>query len=359
MTYELFTAILILVFLFILGIEYTWLYLLADRQEKHQEKYRAVKKKVAALTEGIFYAPTGSAMTRNLESLRDLIGDDTEAFEIADRRISEMEQGDGNRVEDMQEKIRQIYGYLDPISLFAKLLKNGDVHHQGYACRRLADFDCYDYLEEICRLSESRNRTLAYNAAMALSRLGYAEGVAAFVLRIQDDKRYSGRIINEIFATFSLDRVKLASLIIEDCNEYMKCTTIKAIAQYGMHEFEGIYKEGCVSKNTNMRIACVKALGILGDPLNERLLIVASKDRDWVVRLSAVNGLSKLHSAEAVAAVQAALNDKEWWVRQAAANALLNMDVGISRLEDVIKGDDRYASDAMKLALYKNVDLRG
>lgn len=359
MTYELFTAILILVLLFILGIEYAWLYLMSNRQEKNHEKYKAVKKKASILFDGILYAPTETTRIGNLNSLRDLVGNDTQAFEIVDEMISELEQGSEDRIEDMNDKIQQIYDCLDPISLFASLLKNGDVHHQSYACRRLADFDCYDYLEEMQKLSESKNRMLSYNAAMALARLGYAEGVAAFVLRIQDDKRYSGRIINEIFSGFSLDREELASLILEDCNEYMKCTTIKAIAQYGMKKFENTYKEGCMSKNTNLRIACVKALGILKNPDNERILIMASNDRDWVVRMSAVNGLSELNSASAVTAVQAALNDKEWWVRQAAANALLNMDVGISKLEDVIKGYDRYASDAMKLALYKNVDLRG
>ena len=51
------------------------------------------------------------------------------------------------------------------------------------------------------------------------------------------------------------------------------------------------------------------------------------------------------------------LKDKEWWVRQTAANALIDMNVSISEIEDVLSGYDKYASDAVKYALYRSIDM--
>lgn len=148
-------------------------------------------------------------------------------------------------------------------------------------------------------------------------------------------------------------------MIFEKCSDYMKITTIKAISKYRLEVFEDMYIEGTKSEDVNMRIACVKALGDLAKPKNEHILIVASKDREWVVRSYAVKGLSLLRSPAAIAAVKEAAGDQEWWVRQAAADALLRMNVRIRELEDILGGYDKYAADAVKYSLYRNVDVRG
>lgn len=107
-----------------------------------------------------------------------------------------------------------------------------------------------------------------------------------------------------------------------------------------------------------MRIACIKALGELADPDNEQILLTAAKDNDWVVRSSAVKGLRKLATPAAIQGVKDATKDKEWWVRQAAAYSLIDMNVQISEIEDVLGGYDKYASDAVKYALYRSIDLK-
>ena len=45
-------------------------------------------------------------------------------------------------------------------------------------------------------------------------------------------------------------------------------------------------------------------------------------------------------------------------VRQAAAYSLIDMNVNISEIEDVLGGYDKYASDAVKYALYRSVNLK-
>ena len=359
MHYELLAVLCIIFCLVILGFEFLWLAVLAKRQEDKKNKYEAAAQKIDSMVQGILYSPTACSRQKETEALKELMGDDTRLFEMISAQLCFWEEyGDDETFGNKTEIIDGIYAALDPIKLFSDILKSGKKYDIGYACRRLADFDAYDYLEDIYKLSKNKNRNVAYNAAMALSRLGYTDGVAEYILKIQDDKKYSFRIINELFANFSCDRAELAERVFAECDEYMKAVVIKSIAGYRLKQFTQIYTEGTVSKLTDMRIACVKALGDLADPANEHTLLVAAKDKEWVVRSSAVKGLQKLATPAAVQGVKEATKDKEWWVRQAAAYSLINMNVNISEIEEVLGGYDKYASDAVKYALYRTVDLK-
>ena len=105
-----------------------------------------------------------------------------------------------------------------------------------------------------------------------------------------------------------------------------------------------------------MKIACVKALAAFGYPEDEQLLQIAAGDKEWVIRAAAVRGLSLLHSPTALSSVKHALGDKEWWVRQAAAQSITRMDISPADLEEILSGYDRFAADAVKTVLYRQVD---
>jgi len=357
MQYELIAVLCILLCLLLLGLEYLWLALLAKKQEDNKNKYDTIKRKCTSIIEGIIYSPSESCREAETQALYDLMKDDTYTFEIINDQLCSWDEYGDDDFEDREDIIDGVYAKLDPIKLFSDIIKSKDKYNTGYACRRLADFDAYDYLNDIYELSKSKNRNISYNAAMALSRLGYTEGVAEYILKIESDKKYSFRIVNELFDNFSFERFELAELVLKDCDEHMKTVVIKAIAPYGFSEFEQIYIDGTVSKDTAMRVSCVKALGELANPNNEHILLVAAKDKDWVVRSSAVKGLQKIATPDAIDGIKEAIKDKEWWVRQAAATALIEMDVNISDIEEVLSGYDKYASDAAKYALYRYVNL--
>ncbi|MDE6659319.1 MAG: HEAT repeat domain-containing protein [Eubacterium sp.] len=359
MHYEWFAIICIIFCFLILGLEYLWLTIFAKKQDDDKNKYETVSFKVTNMIEGILYSPTESSRKNETEALKDLMGDDTKIFEMISAQLEFWDEyGDEETFENKSEVIDSIYEAVDPINLFAGILKSEDKYKVGYACRRLADFDAYDYLNDIIEFSKSKNRDIAYNAAMALSRLGYTEGVAEYILSIENDRKYSARIINELFDGFSADRAELAGAVLKDCGEYMQTVVIKAISHYRLHQFEDVFIKGTVSKNKNMRIACVKAIGDLENPANEHILMVAAKDREWVVRLSAIKGLEKIATPNAINTIKESLKDKEWWIRSAAANALVDMNVSIAEIEEVLDGYDKYASDAIKYALYRTVNLK-
>ena len=359
MTYELFAVIGIIVCLFLLALEYLWLYILAVKQEKHTNKYSAARKKAKKIVEGIMFSPTRRSRESELKSLNDLVNGDCEILDAVYEEVNKWKNQTDDFTKSREGIFVEIDNTLKPIEIYAKLLNDGNLHDKCYACRRLADFKAVDYINDIGKLVTDKSRTTAYNAAMALSVFGDCERVAKYIVSLEDDKKFSTRVVYEIIADYGGDLTELVGLVLKNCNESMKATIITAVASYGLNDFADVYYAGVTSTNEDMKIACVKALSGLKNLEYEHALIVAAKDKNWVVRIAAIKGLSAFQTRESVDAVKIATKDKEWWVRQVAASALLNMSVKIKDIDEIMKGYDRYAADAVKNSLYREIDMRG
>ena len=330
MKIELISVIGLLLCLLIIGIEYILHYRLAERQDEHTARVENIMRRLDIHVEGVLFAPTFSSRNAEVKALSDEINGDFEVYEMA---LTSIREHKGSRyssdTEALENLITRINEQVNP---------------------------ALEYRDNIKEYIDSKDRGLAYNAAMALCHMGDVYEVAQYLLSIQDDRLYSGRIINEFFAQFTGDRQELAQLLFEQCNKYMKCTIIKTIAPYKLDAFRPMYIEGASGDDVQMKIACVKALAAFGYPEDEQLLQIAAGDKDWVIRASAVRGLALLHTRTALATVKHALSDKEWWVRQAAAQSITKMDISQSDLEEILGGYDRFAADAVKNVLYRQVD---
>lgn len=358
MKLELISVIGLLLCLLIIGIEYILHYRLAELQDEHTARVESIRHRLDVHVEGVLYAPTDSSREAEITALADEINGDFEVYELAIEAIRE-HKGSVYRSDDEARAglIERVNERVDPVSIYVKMLDDNDVYHKGYACRRLAELGAMEYRDKIKECIDNKNRDLSYNAAMALCHMGDVYEVAAYLLGIQDDHLYSGRIVNEFFAQFTGDRRELAELLFEKCNRYMKCTIIKTISVYRIDAFRPMYIEGAAGDDVQMKLACVKALAAFGYPEDEQLLQIAASDNNWVIRSSAIRGLSLLKTAAALATVKHALSDKEWWVRQTAAQAITKMDISPHDLEEILGGYDRFASDAVKTVLYRTVEV--
>lgn len=357
MTSEIWVVIGILASLLIIGGEYLLHYRMASRQNDRKINHDNAKRRIGIMIEGILYAPTQNSREEELAVLVKEIGHSTETYETVIAAIDSLRSNADTDGEQLDELVAQIDERVDPIALYAEMLEKGDVYHQGYACRRLADLHADDFRESIIRLTEHKDRDLSYNAAMAMAAFGDAETVATYLLSIQNDTSHSSRIVNEFFSVFTGNRTALARKLFARCNDYMKCTVIKAIAPYTIDEFRPMYIDGASGNDDQRKLACVKALAEFGRPEDEHILQIAAQDKDWVVRSAAIKGLSLLHSETALETVKAALSDKEWWVRQSAAKALTGMNISAKDIEEILSGYDRFAADAVKNVLYKGINM--
>ena len=107
----------------------------------------------------------------------------------------------------------------------------------------------------------------------------------------------------------------------------------------------------------NIKIAATKAMCFCAEKEHILTLIRLSKDQNWVVREFAVKALGNFNTDEAIEAVKQSTQDEQWWVRQTAAESLIKMDYSLEHIESVIKGYDRYASEAVKYSLYKVLNM--
>ncbi|MBQ1921571.1 MAG: HEAT repeat domain-containing protein [Ruminococcus sp.] len=354
MTYEIISIIALLLCLLIIGIEYIFHYRLAEIQDDNIARLDGIRRRLKMRVEGVLFAPTDRCRADEITSLVKEIDGDFEVYELSIEAMRQYRDQSGD--EGVDVIIDEVNEQAKPVEIYAEMLENGDVYRKSYACRRLSDLGASQYRDELRKYVDSKNRDLAYNAAMGLAKFGDTDVVAEYLLSIQDDRMYSARIVNEFFDVFSGDRVELASRLFETCNPYMKNTIIKAIAHFRLDAFRPMYLSGATGNNQQHKIACIKALAEFGYEEDEQILQMAAKDRDWVIRSSAVRGLSRLNTRTALNTVKRALSDKEWWVRHTAADSIIKMNVSPRDLEDILGGYDRFAADAVKNVLYRMIE---
>lgn len=358
-SYEIGAAALILGFLVLLCAEYLWLYILSKKNEEADRQKRELNARIHAMMEAFLYSPTQASRETELESLFQYIGDDPVKRDEAAEQLVQLLRRGADLPPEKQEALGRLYERLDPIPFYAERLEKGNRYEKSYAARRLADFLAADRIEDIRRLLDGKDADLVYNAAMALSELGDGESVVRFARQCETNRRYSHRVLLELLQAYRGDRAELVRQLHENCNEYIQATAYKAYTADCLEELAPLYVEAMGSRDTNLKIAGVKALAQLGKPEYEQKMTIALNDKNWIVRLAAVSGLEKIGTETALEALVEAAQDEEWWVRNAAAKAIVHIDFPLVYVEKVLSGYDKYAADAVKNALYKQIKING
>mgnify|MGYP000848841416 FL=1 len=350
------TILAIGICLLVIVLQYIWLSVLAYRQEAHVRKYDNAAIKIDEKLELILFAPTLASMNSEIEALGKFVGKDPIKMDTLSTRTLALLTSDQS---DSRQKaaVVAVNDRLKPLDFYIKMLRNGDSYEKAYACRKAAVYYAESELPTIRRLSKSKNRELAYNAAMALSIFGDEETLVEIIQSYEQNYDYSYRIILELMSFYTGDLVSLASKVFQNCDEYIKTIVIKGLSDYMLSEFETVYLQGLMSKNPNLKAACIRALGKIGKPEYEHKLIVAAHDINWVVRSAAVKALKKMNSDRVKKTLVEATRDTEWWVRYNAAKSLVRIDSDLTYVESVLEGYDKYGSDAVKYVLYRGYSM--
>lgn len=354
MSNEMFASITVLIAGVILAVEYLWLYITAQNQEKYLKNKKRRYDEISSLFKSALSSPTSSVCENEINALCEYIKDDN--FKYYDAISIYMDYRNNGSLSDRRKNILQrIYERLEPQNHMIEILENVDNNEKAYVIRLISTLELAQYVPNLKKYLNSRNKKLSYHAGMALSQLGDEESTLKFIKLCGENHTLSSRIIMEILKKYTGDKAELVKQIYNDVDDYMKATIIKGVKNDKLYELKGIYREGAHSKSAAIRNACIKALSAFGDAEDEHTLIIALNDYDWVVRLSAIEGLEKIGSQACLEAIVKATGDDEWWIRRNAAQALVRIDPTLKNVENVIKGYDRYAAEAVKSALSKEV----
>lgn len=358
-SYEILTAILLIIFIVLLAGEYLWLYILSKKNEETDLQKREVNLRIHAMMEAFLYSPTHSSRETELESLFQYLGDDPVKKDEAAVQLVQLTRRADDLPPEKLEALERLRQRLRPVDFYAERLEKGNRYEKSYAARRLADFMAADKIEDIRMLMDDKHDELVYNAAMALSQLGDETSVVLFAQKCETNHTYSHRVLLELLQAYRGDRTALVRRLYEDCNDYIKATAVKAYTADRIEALAPLYIEGMGGQDTNLKIACVKALASFGNPAYEQKMSIALNDKNWIVRLAAVSGLERIGTETALEALVGATQDEEWWVRNAAAKAIVDIDFQLVYVERVLSGYDKYAADAVKNALYKQIKING
>ena len=344
--FGLFLCILIILF------EYLWLSVLAERQDSQAKKAKELAERIDGMLKSILYYPTQNVLETEMASLERYVDQDAMKMDYLATCIVDWLVSDDTN-DEQKMLLCTINDRIRPLEYFENLLKTGNTYEKAYACRKLAIFGADEHIGAIRKLSYARNRDLAYNAAMALSVFGDEKPVFDFILRAEKHYDYSHRIILELFDAYGGDLRSLSRRLLEEGNEYIRSSVIKGISDRGFTDFVPLFLDGLNSKQPNLQIACIRALGHIGNPDHQRALITAAHDKVWQVRSSAVKELGRINTPQTKQALLEAVKDSEWWVRYNAARTLIQIDTDFEYVEQVLNGYDRYAADMMKYVLYR------
>lgn len=358
MHYEVIALTALFVCTIILCCEYAYLFILAEKQEQGIHEHNAIFEKLENMLSSILSSVTEASCKDEIEELKEYSHKNDKVREEACTLLLQLLADRDNMIESKQRNLDKAVEAIEPIEFYSKQLSLKDNYKKGYACRRLAEFKSIESIPDIREFISFKHRDLVYNAGIALSRLGDKDGVTEFIKKCQSDKRYSYRIIVELVSLYTGDVYELVSPLLKECDEYMQSVLIKAVTSYKIKKFAPVYLAGIKNTSSQMKIACTKALAALEEEQYVTELIILSADRNSVVRGAAIKGLAPFNkSKEALEAVVRGVTDNDWWVRQIAAAALIKMDDDLEHINRIIRGHDRFASEAVKSTLYKTYAL--
>lgn len=104
--------------------------------------------------------------------------------------------------------------------------------------------------------------------------------------------------------------------------------------------------------DVELRIACTRALGMLGHPGAEKAVLARLDDGVWMVRSAASEAAGRIGLRSAIPQLAHQLRDEIWWVRFRAGEALAILgDVGRERLRLVAATGDDLSRRAASMVL--------
>ena len=105
------------------------------------------------------------------------------------------------------------------------------------------------------------------------------------------------------------------------------------------------------SRNLEIQIAAIEALGELGSPGAVPALSEMLTSPHWELRAKAATALGSIGDAWATPLLVGALRDPDWWVRRNSAAAIARMPAGKAVLYEALDSPDPFAADAAAEAL--------
>lgn len=232
-----------------------------------------------------------------------------------------------------------------------KRLSSKKEYIKALACRQLGDLRLHSTEVYIFKVMNSKDNNVIYNGLLALSKMGDLENLSRILVSNSRDINISFRALIEVLEAFEGSKEQLFKETIDSSDDYLKGILVKAAVDGQYESLSSYYVKYLVSDNLNLKIACVRALSELKNPVYEQDVIEMLYAEEWEVRAAAAKGLEKVGTSVSFEPLLKTTSDQEWWVRHNAARTLVSIPGGKEYAQQIFKGGDQYARDAVADAM--------
>ncbi|WP_042273520.1 HEAT repeat domain-containing protein [[Clostridium] dakarense] len=336
------------IFIFIYYILCIYMYILYDYNKDKfinlKVKKLDKKLKILIINELKFYKEEKLINEENIKKIKNKMNREVNRKYIVNLLKDELLK-DKNNVVDFLEKSK----------LSDEILKvtDKDEFTRVEKIRTIGDFCIKDkdrYLLECCK---SQSIYIQINALDSLRQTGNLKSyIIGLRYIIGSDTLINERVLIDNINKYSETNKEINNYLIEemknkDVNLNKIIMTHFTSIKYdeAKDEVFNLLNEEFLSKE--IKLSCIKYFIRIKYNKSKKLLLNLLFDKEWEVRNLSAIALKNYKNKEVIDSLKKSIKDENWYVRQSSARSLYLLNDDDKNLLDIIKGNDKYASDSI------------
>jgi len=254
------------------------------------------------------------------------------------------------------KKLTKLVEDLGIVEIELENLKSKNLYKVSLTLKKLGEFRSKRAIEGILETLKIESTDVKYNALLALSKIGDEKAFIKAFENLSGNILLSERSLIEIIDDFEGDKQYVYKEMFNSKDNYLASIFIKSASNFMDISLNEIAVKFLKEDNKEKKIAAIKLIGNTADVRFIDEIIKCLEDETWEVRAVAAKVLERFSDERAVIPLVKALSDKVWFVRYNAAISLIKIPGGIDAIDEVMKGEDRFAKD---IILYAAQNIAG
>lgn len=243
----------------------------------------------------------------------------------------------GEDYEHIVQQLRDI-GYGE---MLIKALDKADKWGRGYAAHFLGLMEYKQAKPRLLELIHDKSPVVYINSFEALNRIVSEENLPRLIKLIVGNIHIGTTKIIEILLGYGtvINPILIEMLGAPDIDSFGKKLIVDILSFHrAIESSKAVLRLTKQTDNIELKIACIKAFGLLEDPENAPYLIESLNSENGVIRSESAKALGKIGAELAIPFLKAKLySDKNYWVRLHSTLALKKMhEKGLFALNEVL-----------------------
>lgn len=254
-----------------------------------------------------------------------------------------------------KENKKDIVDFMKKTNLIDVVLNQNeeDEADKAYKIYIIGELNIQNEYEYLIENIEHNSVYIQTNILKSLSKLGNKEYFIKGLKKIVNSSSLiHEKLLADIIYTFYKNDKSINKYLNYELdknnNEFNKIIINHFINTKYENASEDIYK--LLIKNQSdkeVKITCIKYFSNIKYIKAKDILVTLLSDKNWEIRAISASALKKYKSKDVIENLQKSIKDRNWYVRQNSARSLYYLVNEKEKLQSIINGKDKYASDSI------------